>query len=399
VLMRLVLIFSLLGTAAALHSARSGWAPQHHTRHPLRCAAVPARMALAAPVPGHMAFPPEGARASVQQLAGIPRPAGSAPPPAPLVGDWQSDAVEQRKHYDAARLSATGEWSFVSEGSARRFWRGSSGGEEAWTVLEAGAVARGADAKQRELDGLMEERFAQGAGRGDAQLRTVLLQRRECPEPGVASCCASSLDAAGGCAFTCELRLAQDVGAVEEGFVQGVKISFDPIAGSALEFTRFDSYTLMATPEGRALATPCNPAVGQDFKALVKAARPDRSEEAPYATFLLLGNAPGDLVQRARWQGRATVRGFEGSVGSEEFEWEAGVSFSSMCAAEVRKGFYADLRFQDGTYLRLPYSLAGLDDFVFEFGATRRDKGLHRIVVLGSRSRGGLHTCSYECFS
>ena len=73
---------------------------------------------------------------------------------------------------------------------------------------------------------------------------------------------------------------------------------------------------------------------------------------------------------------------------------------------QVRKGQYADLRFNDGVYLRLPYQLAaqasaakGADfNFVLEFGAFRLDKGMQRLVALGRRD-AGVHTVSFESFS
>ena len=202
--------------------------------------------------------------------------------------------------------------------------------------------------------------------------------------------------------ITAHLWLAQNVGDVVDGYAQGVIVKYDAVTGNLVQLTRTDRRTLLATDEGKALATCCDPAQPIDFAALEAAAAPPVGQEAAYASYNLLGNPLADLVERACWTGRARVHALPDGIGGTEHVWdhESSISFASLCADQVRKGFYADLRFNDGVYLRLPYSLQSLSDgVVLEFGGTRKDKGIHRLIALASRACAGFHSFSYECFS
>ena len=194
-------------------------------------------------------------------------------------------AIEHRRHFDAAKLSATGEWAFVCEGRATTYHRRATNGDQvsAWVVSEAGALSpaerKNADRQPRVSDKHTEHKFSiPGGGSSPTAPHTsvhpvpaswpacahaptsVHLRRRE-PLPGTAVCTSTFMPSAAAVAearmadkdlaygVSCELWLGQDVGGVEDGFLQGVSVTYDAVTGEMLQLSRTGlPYTLHPTP-------------------------------------------------------------------------------------------------------------------------------------------------------
>ena len=69
--------------------------------------------------------------------------------------------------------------------------------------------------------------------------------------------------------------------------------------------------------------------------------------------------------------------------------------------ADADAGLYYNIRFSDGAYARIPKSFSHekVNDEAWigmEFGCLTQSGDFHRLLAMGSREEGGLHTTVYE---
>ena len=206
-----------------------------------------------------------------------------------MTEQWAARCVDYRTHYDAGKLTSTGEWTPLSEGRALRFERLLSQGEfEVVEVAERGAVGPRNTEEQGRSDG--------------AAMRSSIHRRGAVPAAvalrGGGGECRS---ASSGQAVAVSLMLSQDVAGVRGGYTQGVSVEYDAVTGQMLSLSRTDTRALVRAPAGGKTQTleplePLEPLVpltdpGEEvpWAGLDACVEPTVGGAAPYASFTALG--------------------------------------------------------------------------------------------------------------
>ena len=223
-----------------------------------------------------------------------------------MTEQWAARCVDYRTHYDAGKLTSTGEWTPLSEGRALRFERLLSQGEfEVVEVAERGAVGPRNTEEQGRSDGAA---MRSSIHRRGAVPAAVALRGGGGEGEGGRQVCATMLPGGGECRFASSgqavavsLVLSQDVAGVRGGYTQGVSVEYDAVTGLMLSLSRTDTRALVRAPAGGKTQTleplePLEPLVpltdpgGEvPWAGLDACVEPTVGGAAPYASFTALG--------------------------------------------------------------------------------------------------------------
>jgi hypothetical protein len=215
----------------------------------------------------------------------------------------------------------------------------------------------------------------------------------------------------------CELWLAEDAdtaaqeGSNPEGRKMGIFCQYNGISGELVQVFRIREITL---PEDMTPHSPKDPINLADMEdELVKRQYEPWVEEQHLSSVpaqaLIQGDPIHSILRDGTWNctsARAVriekILGPELDCSLDDLDDRLSVVYCSP--GDENPHLFWDVRFPDGAYARIPRTFhpdqwTDQTPIGMEFGCVRRDGDIHRLLAVGSRHAGGLHTTVYERWS
>ena len=202
-----------------------------------------------------------------------------------------------------------------------------------------------------------------------------------------------------------EMWLSESFGDVKEAIKLGLFLCYDGVSGDLQQCFHMKELALL--DGAKKIQDPAAEIDFEDLSGAVASMEADSREHlaSSQAQAVLGGASVGGIVKQAQLHGDVRVHHFVGGPLGPEVCWQAQrvAARDFATPSSHQSHLYHHLVFNDGFYAHVPKDLGVFEgDISLEIGCLRMHTsggGLHRLVVLGDRSRGGFHTLSHEVWN
>lgn len=207
----------------------------------------------------------------------------------------------------------------------------------------------------------------------------------------------------------CELWLYDSVDKLQQACNKGLFCQYHGLTGELLQVFCMRERALLPTTSPEALVY-YNPDVDCDLNRMEKELSriSDKIERAVLRTTAARALAAGEPIERVLELGAwstfsarlVTCQGLLDPEVACSLENQPAEDFHYASPFQHNPDAFLDIRWSDGTYARIPKKLTpDMDDISFELGGLTTRGDFHRVMAVGSRSSGMLHTTLYERWS